>query len=164
MKPQTFKVSLFVLSLSCFAEHVSQISPSPSSTRTTRGESEEALFATSSTWQRRPHMSTNRSARSTFRWPTPLPAHCLAQLPTADIRWAIVQTAGAFHYFHVDSRGEATFIVPLVGVKLWILARPRDQTDLLSTTLWSEAENDVRTRDWSKWDVEMIRLDPGDYL
>ena len=90
--------------------------------------------------------------------------HCLKQLPTGDMRWHIVGTTGASHYFHVDPRGDGTFILVRVGLKAWALAVPIDETVMLSAELWTKLEKDITKRDFTKWKIEIVLLRPGDLL
>ncbi|KAJ2930855.1 hypothetical protein H1R20_g6240, partial [Candolleomyces eurysporus] len=89
--------------------------------------------------------------------------HCVRTLPTEDIRFGLAATEGAHHYWHIDSRGEGTFVRVATGKKIWTLAAPIDPSDVSSTTIWS-VDLDVRMLDWSKWRAEMILLNAGDTL
>lgn len=81
-----------------------------------------------------------------------------------DVRWHIVGTEGACHFFHVDPHGDGTFILVRVGEKGWILAVPLDEDALLETDLWVYEEPDITKLNFAKWKVEMILLTPGDLL
>ncbi|RXW11363.1 hypothetical protein EST38_g14492, partial [Candolleomyces aberdarensis] len=89
--------------------------------------------------------------------------HCVRTLPTEDIRFGLAATEGAHHYWHIDSRGEGTFVRVATGKKIWTLAAPIDPSDVSSTAIWS-VDLDVRWLDWSKWRAEMILLNAGDTL
>ncbi|KAJ2923036.1 hypothetical protein H1R20_g14057, partial [Candolleomyces eurysporus] len=89
--------------------------------------------------------------------------HCVRTLPTEDIRFGLAATEGAHHYWHIDSRGEGTFVRVATGKKIWALAAPVDPSDVSSTTIWS-VDLDVRRLNWSKWRAEMILLNAGDTL
>ena len=90
--------------------------------------------------------------------------HCSKQLPTGDMRWHIVGTTGASHFFHVDPRGDGTFVLVRVGLKAWVLAVPIDESVMLSADLWTKLEKDITKRDFTKWKIEIILLRPGDLL
>jgi hypothetical protein len=47
-----------------------------------------------------------------------------SQFPTRDFRWGLAANTGAAHLWHIDSDGFGTFISPLTGGKLWMVARP----------------------------------------
>ncbi|KAJ2923801.1 hypothetical protein H1R20_g13292, partial [Candolleomyces eurysporus] len=87
--------------------------------------------------------------------------HCVRTLPTEDIRFGLAATEGAHHYWHIDSRGEGTFVRVATGKKIWALAAPVDPSDVSSTTIWS-VDLDVQRLNWSKWSAEMILLNAGD--
>jgi hypothetical protein len=46
--------------------------------------------------------------------------------PAASCRWAIAATANAYHGFHIDSDGLATYIDCQMGSKWWVIVRPVD--------------------------------------
>lgn len=53
----------------------------------------------------------------------------IERFPVGDFRWGLAATSGAFHPFHIDSNGLATYVTPLTGTKWWIVARPINNTD-----------------------------------
>jgi hypothetical protein len=53
---------------------------------------------------------------------------CFAPYPTSDTRWSLVAFNGALHYFHIDSDGFGTWVEVKTGLKLWVIARPKDDS------------------------------------
>ncbi|KAH6871656.1 hypothetical protein BKA70DRAFT_1450930 [Coprinopsis sp. MPI-PUGE-AT-0042] len=53
---------------------------------------------------------------------------CFAPYPTSDTRWSLVAFNGALHYFHIDSDGFGTWVEVKHGKKLWVIARPKDES------------------------------------
>jgi hypothetical protein len=51
---------------------------------------------------------------------------CHAPYPTSSTRWGLAAFNGAFHYFHIDSDGFGTFVEVKHGLKLWVVARPKE--------------------------------------
>ncbi|KAH6880233.1 hypothetical protein BKA70DRAFT_1447519 [Coprinopsis sp. MPI-PUGE-AT-0042] len=89
---------------------------------------------------------------------------CLRFLPGHAMLFGLAATVGAHHWWHVDSRGEATMVYVAVGQKLWVLAEPKDAARLWSTRVWSTEELDVRKLNYDKWHIEMVVLNAGDRL
>ncbi|KAF9034784.1 hypothetical protein BJ165DRAFT_1511544 [Panaeolus papilionaceus] len=87
---------------------------------------------------------------------------CSRTLPTPDMRWGIRATAGAHHYWHLDSQGEGTSVFLCCGEKLWIVTTPKDPKMLSETKLWHDLN--VTNPDENKWTAEMILLQPGHKL
>ncbi|RXW25757.1 hypothetical protein EST38_g5 [Candolleomyces aberdarensis] len=91
--------------------------------------------------------------------------HSIRKMPTADIRFNLAATEGAHHYFHIDSRGDGTWIEVLSGEKLWVIAAPKDRRKLSSTRLWTADEQDVAAlKPVEDWDFEAVLLTPGTRL
>ncbi|TFK59143.1 hypothetical protein BDN72DRAFT_966149 [Pluteus cervinus] len=44
--------------------------------------------------------------------------------PTEGTAWSLVATKGAFHRWHIDTDGFATYLEVVTGLKIWIVARP----------------------------------------
>ncbi|KAH6909496.1 hypothetical protein BKA70DRAFT_1221737 [Coprinopsis sp. MPI-PUGE-AT-0042] len=89
---------------------------------------------------------------------------CLRFLPTYAMLFGLAATAGAHHWWHVDSRGEATMVYVAEGQKLWVLAEPKDPLRLWSTQVWSTEEVDVRKLNYNDWHIEIVVLNAGDRL
>ncbi|EAU90829.2 hypothetical protein CC1G_12957 [Coprinopsis cinerea okayama7 len=87
---------------------------------------------------------------------------CIDELPVKDIRFGLAATEGAHHYWHIDNRGECTYVSVLAGQKLWAVARPLDGNWWASLDAFTGEDFRVTELDCSKWETEMVRLDPGD--
>ena len=90
--------------------------------------------------------------------------HCVRQMPTGDIRWGLAATQGAHHYFHMDCRGDGTFVDVVCGMKLWVLARLKLEKKRTSINLWTIENLDVTSLDPSQWDIEAVLLTEGTRL
>ncbi|KAH6874092.1 hypothetical protein BKA70DRAFT_1449740 [Coprinopsis sp. MPI-PUGE-AT-0042] len=53
---------------------------------------------------------------------------CFAPYPTSSTRWSLVAFNSAFHYFHIDSDGFGTWVEVRRGLKLWVIARLKDES------------------------------------
>ncbi|KAH6891822.1 hypothetical protein BKA70DRAFT_1440992 [Coprinopsis sp. MPI-PUGE-AT-0042] len=95
---------------------------------------------------------------------TKLDFACLRFLPGHAMLFGLAATVGAHHWWHVDSRGEATMVYVAVGQKLWVLAELKDPARLWSTQVWSTEELDVRKLNYDQWHIEMVVLNAGDRL
>jgi hypothetical protein len=94
--------------------------------------------------------------------------------PTADIRWGLAATAGALHWWHIDSDGFGTYIDVKTGMKWWIVARPKqatlqrlcheDYAQFARTDLFSTSDFQLEDPCTSVWDVEAVLLTPGSRL
>lgn len=89
---------------------------------------------------------------------------CMRFLPTHALLFALVATAGAHHWWHIDSRGDGTMVYVAEGQKVWVLAEPNDPSYTWSTNVWSIDEVDVRKLNPSKWHLEVVVLNAGDRL
>ncbi|RXW19485.1 hypothetical protein EST38_g6372 [Candolleomyces aberdarensis] len=87
--------------------------------------------------------------------------HCPRQMPTPDARWSLAATEGAHHYYHIDSRGDGTFIDVVQGQKIWVVAEPKEKMKETSVKLWTEENLDVTFLDPSQWNVEAVLLTEG---
>lgn len=89
------------------------------------------------------------------------------QFPAGDFRWGLAATAGAFHAFHIDSNGLATYISPQTGSKWWIIARPNGNLDYSAFEdmgmLLKEAFS-VNGNGKGLFSLEAILLQPGTTL
>lgn len=86
--------------------------------------------------------------------------------PAGHSRWALAATGGAFHGWHIDSNGFATYIEPECGAKVWILARAKpganirwDDIDMFLSRFFT-----VDKICSSLFDFEVILLVPGTEL
>lgn len=85
--------------------------------------------------------------------------------PTGEVRWALVSTAGARHWPHVDSDGLCTYVDVVSGMKFWILFRPH-----LDNESEPSAHVDLFLNDFEPsvavktWDAELVVLAPGTRL
>ncbi|KAH6879976.1 hypothetical protein BKA70DRAFT_1447684 [Coprinopsis sp. MPI-PUGE-AT-0042] len=95
---------------------------------------------------------------------TKLEFACLQFLPAYAMLFGLAATGGAHHWWHVDSRGEATMVYVAVGQKMWVLAEPKDPSRLWSTQVWSTKEADVRKLNYDDWHIEIVVLNAGDRL
>jgi hypothetical protein len=86
------------------------------------------------------------------------------QFPAGHFRWGLAATTGAFHTFHIDSNGLATFLTPQTGSKWWIVARPIGNLDHSSFEdmgmLLNEAFS-VNGNGAGLFELEAILLQPG---
>ena len=89
---------------------------------------------------------------------------CLQVLPAHVMLFGLSATSGTHHWWHIDSRGEATMVYMAVGQKLWVLAEPKDWSYLWSTCAWSTEEVDVRKLNYAQWHIEIVVLNAGDCL
>lgn len=90
--------------------------------------------------------------------------------PVRDLRWGLVATSGAHHWLHIDSDGFGTFLDVKVGIKLWLLGRPKlGQNDpchkgFASTSIFLSPDFDVNIPCLELWDWEAVVLTPGTRL
>jgi hypothetical protein len=91
---------------------------------------------------------------------------CFTPYPASHTRWGLVAFDGALHYLHIDSDGFGTWIEVKSGLKLWVIARPKDGTvpsftDIHAFLGWiGEGKSPNRER----WIVEAVVLAPGTRL
>lgn len=90
---------------------------------------------------------------------------CFSSYPTTDVRWNLVAFEGARHYLHLDSDGFGTWIEVKHGLKLWVLARPKDASvasfDEINGLLGTFNESEGKSPNSEKWIIEAIVLAPG---
>jgi hypothetical protein len=95
--------------------------------------------------------------------------------PTADIRWGLAATAGAIHWWHIDSDGFGTYIDVKAGMKWWIIAKPKrrisfqassqyDFSEFARIDLFTAPTYEMEEPCTSMWDLEAILLTPGTRL
>ena len=91
--------------------------------------------------------------------------HSIRKMPTEDIRFNLAATEGAHHYYHIDSRGDGTWIDVVSGSKIWFIAAPKDRRKMSSTSLWTANDQDVTAlKPLEDWDFEAVLLTPGSRL
>lgn len=88
--------------------------------------------------------------------------------PIGDIRWGIAATAGAIHWWHVDSDGFGTYVDTKAGLKWWIVGRrkgrlPSNFESFGEIRTFSE-EYELEQSNLNIWDLEAVILHPGTRL
>lgn len=91
-------------------------------------------------------------------------ARCSKAMPIGDISFGLAATRGAHHYFHIDNRGEGTWLEVATGEKIWIFAEFLDPSGVSSTEFWTNPDLDVSKLDYSKLHMEAILLRAGDRM
>lgn len=89
---------------------------------------------------------------------------CTDRIPNHLIRFSLAGTEGAFHYIHLDPRGNATWIRVACGLKWWFVIRMRDGRQQGSTTFWTVQDLDIRKINLDECIVEVMVLRPKDKL
>jgi hypothetical protein len=89
---------------------------------------------------------------------------CIRRLPTGEMVFGLAATTAAYHWWHIDSRGEATMVNVATGEKIWVVAEPRDPGYMWSTHVWTVDEVDVTKLDPQNWKMEAVLLRAGDRL
>jgi hypothetical protein len=96
-------------------------------------------------------------------------ANCRAEQvpPLADIRWGIAGTAGALHWWHLDSNGFGLYTDPKSGLKWWMVGRRPGQGHEFES--FSEVSTflggyEVEEPNAELWDLEAVILTPGTRL
>ena len=89
---------------------------------------------------------------------------CFKTFPMADIRFGLAATRRAHSYWHIDQRGEATYVRVIAGLKAWLIATPKDPTGGANITFWSNLKIEISRLDLSEFDIEIFLLGPGDML
>lgn len=89
---------------------------------------------------------------------------CIPHLPYNDTQFGLVGTDGSLSYWHVDPRGDVTWVTVLAGAKAWHLAFPKDPKYAASILRWTADEIDVRKLDYEKYDIVTVLLRPGTIL
>jgi hypothetical protein len=91
---------------------------------------------------------------------------CFGDYPTSHMRWGLVAFNGALHYFHIDSDGLGTWVEVKCGLKLWVIARPKDDKvpsfSDIDAFLKNIGEGTCPNSD--SWIVEAVVLEPGSRL
>lgn len=86
------------------------------------------------------------------------------RFPLSDLYWGLIALAHAFHYFHIDADGFATFIAPQTGAKFWLFARLKAGRSFSETGLYVGGTYAIDQMNLDMWDVEAILLTPGTCL
>jgi hypothetical protein len=114
--------------------------------------------------QQHPLFTHLESFRSTQSYPLPTSQ----DYPVRDVNWALVATKDAHHGWHIDSDGFCTFVTVQVGLKLWVIAVPKD-----SSLPFLQAFIDIKTflSHWvidgpnrKHYRLEALVLCPGDTM
>lgn len=80
-------------------------------------------------------------------------------LPVNQMRWALVSSRAAVHWSHMDYQGQATFVEPQVGAKLWIVAKELDDSE--TGTYEHLDPNFDPSYPSDKWEYEAFVLTPN---
>ena len=91
------------------------------------------------------------------------------------MRWGIAATAGAVHWWHINSDGFGTYIDVKTGMKWWIVVKPKkcisfrgfyqyDFSEFGSIDLFTRADYEVEEPNTPMWDLEAVMLTPGTRL
>jgi hypothetical protein len=80
--------------------------------------------------------------------------------PFSSIRWGLAATANAYHTFHLDCDGFATYVKVQTGVKWWIVACPKEGVSLADTTLFT-GDYHIDKTDARRFNYKAILLEPG---
>lgn len=89
---------------------------------------------------------------------------CFKTFPIADIRFGLAATRRAHTYWHIDQRGEATYVRVIAGLKAWLIATPKNPAGGASIEFWSNPKLNVSNVDLSEFDIEIFLMGPGDML
>ena len=88
---------------------------------------------------------------------------CSIPFPVMDCRWGLVATDCAFHMWHTDYDGFGTYIDTQAGQKWWVLAQPKQASELLDISFFTNKFH----LDDDNTDLcisEAILLTPGSWL
>ena len=83
--------------------------------------------------------------------------------PVMSTRWGLAATTGAFHLWHTDCNGFATYINTQMGYKWWVLAQPMQSSDFADTSLFTK-NFAVNGPNKDLWEMEAVLLTPGSRL
>lgn len=89
---------------------------------------------------------------------------CVTSIETEEIRFGLAATPNAFHYPHIDPRGNGTWIRVACGYKLWYLLKFRGKDGDMAMDFWSEESFDIRNIDLTLFRVEVLALRAQDKL
>jgi hypothetical protein len=76
------------------------------------------------------------------------------------MRWGLAAMAHAYHTFHLDCDGFATYVKVQTGAKWWIVACPKEGISLADTTLFT-SDYQIDKTDMKRYNYEAILLGPG---
>jgi hypothetical protein len=74
--------------------------------------------------------------------------------------WGLAVTADAYHTFHLDCDGFATYVKVQTGVKWWIVACLKEGVSLADTTLFT-GDYHIDKTDARRFNYKVILLEPG---
>src|SRR5882757_2726548 len=83
--------------------------------------------------------------------------------PFSSMRWGLAATANAYHTFHLDCDGFATYVKVQTGAKWWIVASPKEGVSLADTALFT-SDYHLDNTDMRKFNYEAILLETGTQL
>ena len=86
---------------------------------------------------------------------------------TEHLHWKLAATKDAYHVWHLDSDGCATFVNVVSGSKWWIVARPKGTLDcdtFNTTSLFVHKDFHLDSPCTDLFDVEAVLLQPGSQL
>jgi hypothetical protein len=83
--------------------------------------------------------------------------------PFSSMRWGLAATANAYHTFHLDCDGFATYVKVQTGAKWWIIACPKEGVSLADTTLFT-SDYQIDKVDVRRFNYEAILLEPSTQL
>jgi hypothetical protein len=79
--------------------------------------------------------------------------------PFSSMRWGLGATADAYHTFHLDCDGFATYLNVKTGAKWWIVATPKEGVSLANTTLFTSNYR-IDKMNMGQFNYESILLSP----
>jgi hypothetical protein len=91
---------------------------------------------------------------------------CFQEFPASSSKWGLAATTGAYHGFHIDCDGFATYIDCVAGSKWWVIASPK-QLHYTSTFACIDDLFDYISREGDggvDYVLEAILLRPGTRL
>lgn len=100
--------------------------------------------------------------RAVFR--TQADSDCIPSIPSERVRFGVASTEGASSLFRIDALGDFTSLDMACGVKLLVIAVPRDPLEASSIRIWSHHDFDVKLVDRRLFRLELVYLRPGDRL
>jgi hypothetical protein len=85
--------------------------------------------------------------------------HCPSKdtFPFNSTRWGLAATGGAYHAWHLDCDGFATYIYVKTGSKWWTVGRPKNCVSIADTTLFT-GDFEVNRMNMDLFDYEAIYL------
>ena len=91
---------------------------------------------------------------------------CSQEFPASSSKWGLAATTGAYHGFHIDCDGFATYIDCVAGSKWWVVARHKDLEDMWGCSTIDELVEYTSSEGNSGEDyvLEAVLLKPGTRL